>query len=163
MPSCTVKSRLPIRLDKVHAKIRWRLHALRQLQGISDIQLFCQITLIALIAPYLANRHLLTGFIHHARSRHQRPPLSATQRMHLVALTDLALRVGQPLVQRRCLVRSLTLYYLLQRAGVAAELHIGIADATHGYAAHSWIVVDDEPIAEAVDPRPHFPFIQQIA
>jgi hypothetical protein len=50
-----------------------------------------------------------------------------------------------------CLVRSLALLALLRRAGVAAELRIGIGNTRPGLEAHAWVEVDGRPVNDAAD------------
>jgi hypothetical protein len=50
-----------------------------------------------------------------------------------------------------CLVRSLALYGALRRAGVAAELRIGVGKTAPHLEAHAWIEVDGVPANDAAD------------
>jgi Transglutaminase-like superfamily len=50
-----------------------------------------------------------------------------------------------------CLVRSVALYGLLRRAGVAAELRIGVAGTTPALDAHAWVEIDGAPIDDFAD------------
>ncbi len=52
--------------------------------------------------------------------------------------------------QRTCLKRALVLYYLLRRAGHAAELHIGVRRGQRQpLEAHAWLERDGAPVLEA--------------
>lgn len=63
-----------------------------------------------------------------------------------------------------CLERSLLLWYLLRRQGVAAELRIGVRKAGSALQAHAWIEVGGQVLADTADARIHFtPFEQAIA
>lgn len=49
-----------------------------------------------------------------------------------------------------CLGRSVALLGLLRRAGIAAELHIGIRPAPD-FEAHAWVELDSRPLNDAPD------------
>lgn len=67
------------------------------------------------------------------------------------------IRWGGPLVRPGCLTRGITGYYLLRRAGLDVALCFGIGPRhSAGVTGHCWIVLDGEPVLEAVDPRPAF-------
>jgi len=53
---------------------------------------------------------------------------------HMVSVAD---RTG--LVNPSCLAKSLTLWWLLMRQGIAAELRIGIRKENEKMAAHAWV------------------------
>lgn len=46
----------------------------------------------------------------------------------------------------RCLEQSLTLYWLLRRVGMAAELRLGVQPVS--FAAHAWVEYQREPVHE---------------
>lgn len=78
----------------------------------------------------------------------------------LVALVLVVLRAGRPFVRRGCLTRGLTLYYFLRRGGVDVTLHFGIGTVGpengalgDGFDGHCWLVKNDAPFLETVDPR----------
>ena len=142
--------------DTLLTKCQWRIEALRQLHSFAELQLACRIFLIAVLVPFLVRWRLLRAFQRRAHHHTKRHTPSAQSVERTVTLTDLILRVGQPILQNRCLVRTLTLYYLLRRAGVMVDLQIGLASAEHGYAAHSWLVKDGLPFAERVEPNRYF-------
>lgn len=50
-----------------------------------------------------------------------------------------------------CLVRSVALYGVLRRTGVAAELRIGVGQTTPLLEAHAWVEVDGAPVNDAAD------------
>lgn len=67
-------------------------------------------------------------------------------------------------VRASCLERSLLLWYLLRRQGVAAELRIGVRKAGSALQAHAWIEVDAQVLGDMADDGMHFtPFEQAIA
>jgi hypothetical protein len=50
-----------------------------------------------------------------------------------------------------CLVRSLALFGVLRRAGIAAELRIGVDRTASALQAHAWVEVDGTPVNDAAD------------
>ena len=64
---------------------------------------------------------------------------------------------GQRIFRARCLVRSLTLWFLLRRQGTDADLVIGAAPAPENtLRAHAWVEVNGTPINDASDVRDHY-------
>ena len=84
------------------------------------------------------------------------PPPSPTEVWALVARVDSLLAAGRPLVRSGCLVRGLTLYRVLRRAGAEVSLRFGVGPVGVALAAHCWIVYQGQPLAESRDPRPLF-------
>jgi len=61
------------------------------------------------------------------------------------------------LVRPGCLTRGITGYYILRRAGLDVALCFGMGPVRDpGGAGHCWLVLNGEPVLEAVDPRPAF-------
>ena len=70
---------------------------------------------------------------------------------------DQVIRWGRPLIRPGCLTRGITGYFILRRAGLDVALCFGMGpvrgpDPT----GHCWLVLDGEPVLEAVDPRPAY-------
>lgn len=89
------------------------------------------------------------------RRRSPRPP----EPSDVEALTqriDELLIAGRPAVRTGCMVRGLTLYRFLRRAGADVSLRFGVGTIRGDFAAHCWIVYRGEPLAETHDPRPLF-------
>ncbi|MEZ4863078.1 MAG: lasso peptide biosynthesis B2 protein [Caldilineaceae bacterium] len=136
-------------------KICHRLGLLRQLRHPADWLLFIRIFCFALLAPWRMRRSLSTvarQFTPLLRST----PAAEQQVAVILAYTELAIQVGRPLVQARCLTRGFTNYYFLRRAGVPVELHFGVSVCPTALLGHCWLVLQDVPFAEATDPRLHF-------
>jgi len=73
-----------------------------------------------------------------SRSRGSPPPES-----DLVEWTDGLLRKWPPPWRYTCLKRSVVLYYLLRKAGLPANLHIGVRRSEAGtFVAHAWLTRD---------------------
>ena len=92
------------------------------------------------------------------------PVADHTLVQQIVRYVDAAIQVGSPLIERRCYIRALTLYYFLSRAGLAVELHFGVGSQEIGHPRrHCWLVRDGKPYLEAQDPQAlhtpiyHFP------
>src|SRR5205085_2317369 len=69
---------------------------------------------------------------------------------------DELLIAGRPAVRTGCMVRGLTLYRFLRRAGADVSLRFGVGTIRGDFAAHCWIVYGGEPLAESHDPRSLF-------
>jgi len=74
----------------------------------------------------------------------------------LVRRVDALIAAGRPLIRSGCLVRGLTLYRFLRRAGAEVSLRFPAGEMNGRFAAHCWIVYQGEPLAEPRDPRPLF-------
>jgi hypothetical protein len=55
-----------------------------------------------------------------------------------------------------CLHRSLVLWYLLRRWGIANELHIGVRKQEGRLEAHAWVEIMSVPVNESPDIRQHY-------
>jgi Transglutaminase-like superfamily len=89
-------------------------------------------------------------------SRCSRPPADDPAQVveALGRRVDRLIRWGKPLVRPGCLTRGVTGYYVLRRAGFDAALCFGIDPMrASGGAGHCWLLVDGEPVLEAMDPR----------
>jgi Transglutaminase-like superfamily len=86
----------------------------------------------------------------------RRTPPSPAEVGALVRRADALIAAGRPFVPSGCLVRGLTLYRFLRRAGAEVSLRFGAGEMDGSFAAHCWIVYQGEPLAELRDPRPLF-------
>jgi len=89
--------------------------------------------------------------------------LSPQEVSGLVASIDRWLAHARPLVRSGCVVRGVTLYRFLRRAGAEVSLRFGIGPVDGTLAAHCWIVYRGEPLAERRDPRGVFTEMWTIA
>lgn len=77
------------------------------------------------------------------------PPKDAFHQAKRTAfVTGIAARYGKP--WSNCLKRSLVLWYLLRRQGIASDLRIGVRREQGEFQAHAWIeyesiIVNDSP------------------
>ena len=75
-------------------------------------------------------------------------------------LVDLAARLHA--LPMTCLVKSLTLRWLLVRRGLPAALKIGVLKVPGGIQAHAWIEVHDTPVGEAEDVSQRFKILGSV-
>jgi hypothetical protein len=73
------------------------------------------------------------------------------QTAHMVNLAD---RHG--LVHPSCLAKSLTLWWLLRREGIPANLRIGIRKENEKFEAHAWVERDGAALNEPEEHHRHF-------
>ena len=52
-----------------------------------------------------------------------------------------------------CLHRSLVLWWLLRRRGIASQIRIGVRSPGDGFEAHAWVECAGVPLGEAGDPH----------
>lgn len=88
--------------------------------------------------------------------RRSPPPPDPAEIAALTERIDELLIAGRPAVRTGCMVRGLTLYRFLRRAGADVSLRFGVGTIRGDFAAHCWIVYRGEPLAETQDPRPLF-------
>lgn len=70
---------------------------------------------------------------------------------HMVNLAD---RHG--LFHPSCLAKSLTLWWLLGRAGIRSDLRIGIRKESEEFAAHAWVERDGAALNEPEEHHRHY-------
>lgn len=69
----------------------------------------------------------------------------------------IAIVAGRPVVGARCLGRSLTLWFVLRRRGIDAELVLGtLAPTDDDLPAHAWVEVDGVPVNDDPDVRERY-------
>jgi Transglutaminase-like superfamily len=76
---------------------------------------------------------------------------------------ETVLRLGRPLVRRRCLVRGLTLCRFLTELGLELEVCFGIALAGGRAVGHCWLERSGQPYLEPTDPRDVFVEVWRIS
>jgi hypothetical protein len=134
------------------ARQAWRVRALAELRGLSEVWLFVRLVGFAASVPVLLRLPLpkLAALVSREPARAD-PSTQEVERLEqLVALGP---RVAHPLVRTGCLTRGLTLFRFLRAAGLNVELRFGIDPSTDG---HCWLTLDGEPFLEKRDPRPHY-------
>jgi hypothetical protein len=86
------------------------------------------------------------------RQRHSATSDDAHRIAEAVAIVS-----ARPVVGARCLGRSMTLWFILRRHGIDAELVIG-AESPGGedLSAHAWVEVAGQPLLDPTAPRSRF-------
>ncbi len=59
-------------------------------------------------------------------------------------------------VRSSCLERSLTLWWLLRREGIAGELHVGARKQSNHFEAHAWVELDGQVLNDDDDVHQHY-------
>jgi len=59
-------------------------------------------------------------------------------------------------LRTNCLEQAMTLYFLLRRRGIAAELHLGARKRSAGLEAHAWVAYRNLPLNEDHGEHRHF-------
>lgn len=59
-------------------------------------------------------------------------------------------------LRTRCLARSLTLWWLLQNAGIKVELRIGVRRAEGEFKSHAWVEYQDIALNDGLDVREQY-------
>ncbi len=87
---------------------------------------------------------------------------SVLERCHAMARVEQAVARRLPF-QSNCLDQSLTLWWMLRRRGVAAEMHIGGRKETANFEAHAWVEVGGHTYPQMSGGHPPFtPFDRPI-
>jgi hypothetical protein len=102
---------------------------------------------------FRATRAALERFPPKANVEQEAATLSerAEQTAHMVNLAD---RRG--VVHPSCLAKSLTLWWLLRREGLSADLRIGIRRENEKFEAHAWVEWDGAALNEPEEHHRHF-------
>jgi hypothetical protein len=139
-----------------------RLRAIGELRDAREAALFVRVAAFAAAVPLLMRLPLprVAALVTRAprlprRSDAQGRASAEVERLD--RLIALAPRVARPLVRPGCLTRGVTLFWFLRRAGLNVELSFGIDPGDEQTSdGHCWLVLDEEPFLEKVDPRPRF-------
>lgn len=118
-----------------------------------------RVVLFAALVPLLLRlRKLpdLPAWVEPRRRALPRRPVEPAEVEALVRRIDGILIAGRPAVRAGCMVRGLTLYRFLRRAGAEVSLRFGVGKIRGEFAAHCWIVYRGEPLEEPQDPRQLF-------
>ena len=85
----------------------------------------------------------------------EQDPTEVSERAALTAhMVNVADRYG--LVHPSCLAKSLALWWLLRRQGIAADLRIGIQKENEKFAAHAWVERDGAALNEPEEHHRHY-------
>jgi len=102
---------------------------------------------------FRATQAMLERFRSNGNVGHDSPEISkrAALTAHMVSVAD---QYG--LLRFSCLVKSLTLWWLLMRQGIAAELRIGIRKENEKMAAHAWVERKGAALNEPEEHHRHY-------
>ena len=95
----------------------------------------------------------VAGRLHPRRTTHARSG-SDTARLAAAMVQAASRRAG---LRPNCLERSLTLWWLLRRHGIVADLHIGVRRVEHSLLAHAWVECDGAVLNDVANIRDIFP------
>jgi len=123
----------------------------------ADPLLTVRVVAFAVLVPLLLRLRKLPDLPAWVEPRRRAPAPPAPEEVEaLVRRIDEILIAGRPAVRTGCMVRGLTLYRFLRRAGAEVSLRFGVGTIRGEFAAHCWIVYRGEPLEEPHDPRPLF-------
>ena len=134
---------------------------LSQLGSARQWCLFLRVLTFATVVPLLFNLRLsvLSRMLERRIRSARQQGIDATTSDQIIRCVETALTVANPLVRSRCLIRAVTLYYFLRRAGMDLALCFGAASKEGRLverAGHCWLTKDGEPFLEERDPRVGF-------
>ncbi len=127
-------------------------HRIRALQDCVAPQrqwgLAAQVALLRLVMPCLKRWIPLTRLVPAVARVAGRTPKLACERRLAVKLAWLMFKPLSRSAGGRCLERSLTLYFLLLRKRLPAQLVVGAKLGETATSWHAWVCVQDEPVSE---------------
>ena len=138
-----------------------RFAILSRLHGPDQWWLLMRVFAFASAVPLLFNLKLTTvSRILERRIRSARARSGdSIESEQIIRCVGIAMAIGQPLVRPRCLIRAVTPYYFLRRAGMDLTLCFGAA-MKQGLlveaAGHCWLTKDGQPFLEERDPLANF-------
>lgn len=125
-----------------------RVRALSRLDSPRDLRLVLRILLYAAALPALTRTKLTSWERFAGGSRGGRLNAGPEAVQKVVDYVDAVLVAFRPLVRPGCLVRGLTLYHFLRRAGVDVSLNFGVGRIDDRFTGHCWLVKDGRPFLE---------------
>jgi hypothetical protein len=125
-----------------------RVRALRQLDSPLDLLLILRILVYAAAVPALTLTRL-TSWEHFAGGGRRRRAEGGSEVVNkTAAYFDAVLIAFRPVVRSGCLVRGLTLYHFLRKAGVDVSLRFGFVQVDGSFTGHCWLAKDGRPFLE---------------
>jgi hypothetical protein len=128
-----------------------RVRALSRLDGPLDPLLILRILVYASAVPLLT-RTKLKSWERFAGSKRMGRPVRPGAEQKTIDYVDAVLMAFRPVVRPGCLVRGLTLYRFLRRAGVDVSLSFGVGRVGDSFTGHCWLVKDGRPFLEPEPP-----------
>jgi Transglutaminase-like superfamily len=122
-------------------------------QSLGDAWLLGRIILFALFLPFLLSRDL-RSLARVIEPRRVPSPAPAPTINKIARYADAV--CASRLVRGECLVRGLTRYYFLRRAGLPVRLIFGMGDINGRLEGHCWLVQEGRPFLESGNPERHF-------
>jgi hypothetical protein len=130
-----------------------RVRAISRLDSPPDLLLIFRILVYAAVVPLLT-RSKLTSWERFAGGRRTARQVVAPEAERKTAeYVDAVLVAFRPVVRPGCLVRGLTLYHFLSRAGVDVSLSFGVGKVNGAFTGHCWLVKDGRPFLEPDQPN----------
>lgn len=121
--------------------------------AVGDALLLARILIFALLVP-LALRRDLASLAALVEPRRGRAMASSATIEKIQRYADAVCR--SRLIRAECLVRGLTRYYFLRRAGLSLSLVFGMGEIEGRLVGHCWLVRDGRPFMEPTDPEARF-------
>ena len=133
----------------------------RQLYGPGEWWCFLRVLLFAAVVPLLFRLKLsiLSQWLERRVETVGLPAVESQTCERILRCVELAMTVGRPLVRPSCLVRGVTRYYFLRRAGLNLTLCFGAAMKAGEFVeapGHCWLEHDGKTFLEPSDPRRYF-------
>lgn len=119
---------------------------------------------VVLLLPWTAISLRLRGFnaTRAALQKHlpaaPAPPIENRPAVQVVESTCRMVKAGAHygITRPTCLGESVTLWYLLQKQGVAAVLRIGVRKVAEKFEAHAWVEYADVALNQEEEPHQHY-------
>jgi hypothetical protein len=133
--------------------VRRILREIMAARSFGDALLLGRILVFALLIPFVLRRDLasVATFLEPRGIPPVAPP-AAIEKIRRYADAVCASR----LVRAECLVRGLTRYYFLRRAGLSLDVVFGMGAINGRLEGHCWLVKDGRAFMEPGDPEAHF-------
>ena len=134
------------------------MRRLSEIRAPADALFVVQIVFLAALTPLLMRFSL--GRVKTLLEPRSTPPRPDEGReRHVLALVNLVLDIGRPVLRPTCLTRGVTRYYALRSAGVDVALAFGVEvgqPTGSKVDGHCWLIRNGEPFLELRDPRDTF-------
>jgi hypothetical protein len=135
-----------------------RARAISRLDGPLDLPLILRILAYAVAVPALTRTNLTSWERFAGGGRVARPGVESGAEQKTIDYVDAVLVAFRPMVHPGCLVRGLTLYHFLRKAGVDVSLRFGVGQVDGSFKGHCWLVKDGTPYLEPE--RPDLAYIE---
>lgn len=144
-------------IQRIKKALRRRIDALATVDSIWETVAFSRVLIMATALTVILRLGLSRPLFQWLRSVPvaDRTTGSDTYR-RIVRVTDTVLLLGRPAIRSECLARTCLLYYQMRRAGAHVDMRFGVSIASSEFKSHCWLISDEEPLYEPVDPRSSF-------